>query len=153
MERWDIFMLQKWWTHSHKRLREGLANGSAVQSICALAEDSAPTRGLYPSLPPIPGSPKPSSDLCGHKAHMQFTYKFADKTLAHKNMNLNIFVIYLFVLFQHRVPLCSPGCPRTHPTGQADLRLTEIHWPLLLEFLRWKVCTITTWLLKNVFKV
>jgi hypothetical protein len=34
---------------------------------------------------------------------------------------------FLFV-FQDRVFLCSPGCPGTHSTQQADFELTEIHY-------------------------
>jgi hypothetical protein len=33
-------------------------------------------------------------------------------------------------LFQDRVSLCSPSCPRTHSVNQAGLELTEIHLPL-----------------------
>ena len=48
-------------------------------------------------------------------------------------------VIFVFV-FQDRVSLSnSPGCPGAHHVGQAGLQLTEIHLPLLPEFLGLKV--------------
>ena len=38
------------------------------------------------------------------------------------------FVLFCFVW--DRVSLYSPGCPGTHPVGQAGLKLTEILLPL-----------------------
>jgi hypothetical protein len=38
-------------------------------------------------------------------------------------------VVFVFV-FQNRVSLCSPGCPKTHSVDQAGLKITEIHLPL-----------------------
>ena len=39
----------------------------------------------------------------------------------------------LVFVFQDRVSLYSPGCPRTHFVDQAGLALTEISLPLPLE--------------------
>ena len=46
------------------------------------------------------------------------------------------FVSFLFLFFQDRVSLCSPGCPGTRSVDQAGLELTEIHLPLPPE--RWE---------------
>jgi hypothetical protein len=38
--------------------------------------------------------------------------------------------IFLLLLFQDRLSLCSPGCPGTHSVNQAGLELAETHLPL-----------------------
>jgi hypothetical protein len=44
-----------------------------------------------------------------HKGHFFFVFCF--------------FVLFLFLFFQDRVSLYSPGCPGTHSVDQADLQL------------------------------
>ena len=36
-----------------------------------------------------------------------------------------VVVVCLFVCFQDRVSLCSPGCPGTHFVDQAELKLRD----------------------------
>jgi hypothetical protein len=50
--------------------------------------------------------------------------------------------IFVVVVLQDRVSLCSSGCPRIHFVDQAGLKLTEIHLSLpASQVLELKTCT------------
>jgi hypothetical protein len=55
-----------------------------------------------------------------------------------------VVVVCLFVCFQDRVSLCSPGCPGTHFVDQAELKLRNPP-ASASQVLGLKACTTTTW--------
>jgi hypothetical protein len=50
--------------------------------------------------------------------------------------------IYLFIFYQDRVSLCSPGCPGTHSVNQAGLKLRNLP-ASASQVLELKVCATT----------
>jgi hypothetical protein len=57
-------------------------------------------------------------------------------------LKLYYFWVFLFLVFQDRVSLCSPGCPGTHFVEQAGLELRNPP-ASAAQVLGLKVCTTT----------
>jgi hypothetical protein len=68
------------------------------------------------------------------KASRKFNYSF-----------FVVVVLLLFLLFQDRVSLHSPGCPGTHSVNQAGLKLGNLP-ASALKVLGLKACATTAWL-------
>jgi hypothetical protein len=60
--------------------------------------------------------------------------------------------VCLFVCFQDRVSLCSPGCPGTHSVDQAGPKLRNLP-ASASQVLGLKVCVTTAWLKRYVLKI
>jgi hypothetical protein len=60
------------------------------------------------------------------------------------------FVLFCFFVFQDRVSLCIPGCPRTHSVDQAGLELRNLP-ASASQMLGLKACATTARLVTDYF--